>query len=84
VQRTASIQAPPEKVFPLIGDFHNWGSWSPWEKLDPGMKKTYSGVDKGKGSVYAWEGNSKVGAGRMEILDTLPPMSPSSWISSGV
>jgi len=72
VQRSASIQAPPEKVSPLIDDFHSWGSWSPWEKLDPAMKKTFSGTASGKGSVYAWEGNSKVGAGRMEILDATP------------
>jgi len=69
VQRSASIQAPPEKVVGLIDDFHNWGSWSPWEKLDPAMKKTFNGPASGTGSVYAWEGNSKVGAGRMEILD---------------
>jgi hypothetical protein len=72
VQRSASMQAPPEKVVGLIDDFHNWGSWSPWEKLDPAMKKTFSGADSGKGSRYAWEGNSKVGAGRMEILDATP------------
>lgn len=69
VRRSASIQAAPEKVVGLIDDFHQWGSWSPWEKLDPGMKKTYSGANAGKGAAYAWEGNSKVGAGRMEILD---------------
>lgn len=72
VQRTATIQAPPEKVAGLIGDFRQWGSWSPWEKLDPAMRKTYSGAASGKGSIYAWEGNSKVGAGRMEILDATP------------
>jgi len=72
VQRSASVQAPPEKVVGLIDDFHNWGSWSPWEKLDPAMKKTFSGAGSGKGSRYAWEGNSKVGAGRMEILDATP------------
>lgn len=73
VVRTASIKAPPEKIFPLINDFHKWGSWSPWEKLDPTMKRTYSGPDSGKGSAYAWEGNSKVGKGSMEITETAPP-----------
>lgn len=72
VQRSASMQAAPEKVVGLIDDFHQWASWSPWEKLDPAMKKTYSGAASGKGAVYAWEGNSKVGAGRMEILDVTP------------
>jgi carbon monoxide dehydrogenase subunit G len=73
VQRTASIKAPPEKIFPLINDLHRWGSWSPWEKMDPEMKRTYSGSAAGKGAVYAWQGNSKVGEGRMEIADTSPP-----------
>ncbi len=73
VERTASIKAPPEKVFPLIADFHNWGQWSPWEKLDPAMKRTLSGATSGKGAAYAWDGNSDVGAGRMEITDATAP-----------
>ena len=72
VQRSASIEAPPEKVVGLISDFHRWASWSPWEKLDPAMNRTYSGPASGKGSVYEWEGNSKVGKGRMELLDVTP------------
>ena len=73
VQRATSIQAPPEKIFPLISDFHNWASWSPYEKLDPAMRKTYGGAANGKGAVYEWEGNSKAGKGRMEITDTSLP-----------
>ncbi|MGH8804491.1 MAG: SRPBCC family protein [Polaromonas sp.] len=72
VQRQASIKAPPEKIFPLINDFHQWGAWSPYEKLDPAMKRTYSGADLGKGAVYAWDGTGKAGAGRMEILEASP------------
>lgn len=73
VERTVSIQAPPEKIFPLINDFHSWGSWSPYEKLDPTMKKTYSGAESGQGAVYEWAGNNKAGSGRMEIVETMPP-----------
>jgi uncharacterized protein YndB with AHSA1/START domain len=73
VQRTANIKAPPEKIFPLIIDLHSWSSWSPWEKLDPTMKRTHSGAESGKGAVYEWEGNAKVGTGRMEIVDATPP-----------
>jgi len=73
VQRATNIKAPPEKIFPLIADFHSWGSWSPWEKLDPAMKRTHSGAANGKGAVYAWEGSGKVGAGRMEITQSSPP-----------
>ncbi len=70
VQRTTSINAPPDKIVPLIKDFHAWSSWSPFEKLDPAMKRTYSGAGSGAGAVYQWEGNSEAGAGRMEIIDS--------------
>ena len=73
VQRTTAIKAAPEKIFAMLDDFHNWGSWSPWEKMDPNMKRTFSGPANGKGSVYEWDGNSKVGQGRMEITDALAP-----------
>jgi uncharacterized protein YndB with AHSA1/START domain len=73
VQRGVSIKAPPEKIFALLSDFHRWQDWSPWEKLDPALKRSYSGTPSGTGTVYAWEGNNKVGAGRMEIMEALPP-----------
>jgi len=72
VQRTTSINAPPDRIFPLINDFHSWPSWSPWENLDPAMKRTHSGSPNGKGAVYEWEGNKKVGSGRMEIMESTP------------
>lgn len=67
VTRSITIKAPPEKIIPLVNDFRNWQSWSPWEKLDPNMQRTFSGADSGTGAVYAWQGNSDVGKGRMEI-----------------
>ena len=73
VQRTTSIKASPEKIFALINDLQRWDSWSPWEKMDPAMQRTFSGATAGKGAVYAWQGNSKVGEGRMEIADASPP-----------
>ncbi len=73
VQRATSIKAPPEKIFALINDFHRWGSWSPYEKKDPAMKRTLSGAANGKGAVYEWDSDSNVGKGRMEIADTSSP-----------
>jgi hypothetical protein len=73
VQRSASIKAAPEKIFPLINDFHAWGSWSPYETKDPAMQRTFSGAASGKGAVYAWNGNNNVGSGRMEILEAPAP-----------
>ncbi len=72
VQRSASVKASPDKIFPLINDFHSWSAWSPYEKRDPAMKRTYSGAPKGDGAVYEWEGNSNVGQGRMEITSATP------------
>jgi len=73
VRRAASIQAPPEKIFPLISDFSRWSAWSPYERKDPAMKRSFSGPAAGKGAVYAWEGNGDVGQGRMEIADAVAP-----------
>lgn len=75
VQRSITIQAPPEKIFPQIDTLASWKSWSPYEKLDPAMQRSYAGPASGKGAVYAWDGNGKVGAGRMEIIESLPASS---------
>lgn len=73
VERAASIKAPPEIIFAFINDFRRWGDWSPWEKKDPAMKRTYGATTSGKGAVYAWEGNRDVGQGSMEIAESSPP-----------
>ncbi len=73
VERSVSIKAPPSKIYPYFDDFNRWAVWSPWEKLDPAMKRSFGGAPSGKGATYAWVGNSKVGEGRMEILESTPP-----------
>jgi uncharacterized protein YndB with AHSA1/START domain len=73
VQRSVSINAPPERIFSLISDFHQCVTWSPYEQKDPAMKRTYSGTERGRGAVYAWDGDKNVGSGRMEILDVSAP-----------
>lgn len=72
VTRSAKIAAAPAVVFPLVNDFHAWADWSPWDSMDPGMKKTYSGAAAGAGATYEWSGNDKVGMGRMTILESKP------------
>ena len=72
VERRATIDASPDRIFPLINDFHRWNAWSPWEKLDPAMNRVFDGPPSGVGSSYAWKGNSKAGEGRMEIVDSRP------------
>jgi Polyketide cyclase / dehydrase and lipid transport len=70
VERSIAIKAPAEKIFPLINDFHQWEPWSPWEKIDPALKRSYSGANNGVGAVYEWQGNKDVGQGRMEIIES--------------
>ncbi|MGH8019458.1 MAG: SRPBCC family protein [Opitutaceae bacterium] len=72
VSRTAVLRAPAAAVFAQVNDFHKWEAWSPWAKIDPAMKETFEGAPAGVGAVYFWAGNSKVGAGRMEILESRP------------
>ena len=69
VERSALVPANQARVAALISDFHQWVRWSPWEKIDRTMQRTYSGTASGVGAAYAWSGNGKAGAGRMEILE---------------
>ena len=73
IERSATIKAPPEKIFARVNDLKAWTAWSPWEKIDPALKRTYSGPPGGKGAAYAWEGNKDVGTGRMEIAESVVP-----------
>lgn len=73
VTRTATIKAPPERVYALITDFKAWGAWSPWEKKDPAMKRTYGGPETGVGATYAWDGDKNVGEGSMRITEAQAP-----------
>jgi len=72
VTRAATFSAPPDKLFPHVNDLHLWQAWSPWAKLDPNAKTTFSGPDAGVGAAMAWEGNGKVGTGKMTITASQP------------
>src|SRR5215467_12937943 len=72
VERSAMMNAPAPVVFAQVNDFHKWEAWSPWAKLDPSAKNTFEGSPSGKGASFAWAGNSKVGEGRMTILESRP------------
>jgi uncharacterized protein YndB with AHSA1/START domain len=72
IERSTLVHAPSSAVFALLNDFHEWAKWSPWEKLDPAMKKTFSGAPAGPGAHYAWVGNGKAGEGNMTLLESMP------------
>ena len=68
VERSRTLDAPPERVRGLIEDFRQWPRWSPWEDIDPAMERSYGGPPSGVGATYAWSGNRKAGRGRMEVV----------------
>ena len=72
VTRSATIAAPPEAIFAQINNLHQWNQWSPFAKLDPNMKNTFSGPPEGVGASQAWVGNSQAGEGRMTIVESAP------------
>jgi uncharacterized protein YndB with AHSA1/START domain len=72
VQRSLAIAAPPDKIFPYLSDYQRWPSWSPYEKKDPDMKRTFTGPPTGPGAIYEWDGDKTVGQGRIEITEVSP------------
>jgi hypothetical protein len=72
VTRSATVNAAPATVFAQVNELKKWEMWSPWQKMDPNMKQTYEGPAAGTGASQAWAGNSKVGEGKMTIIDSKP------------
>ncbi len=71
-ERSIVIAAPAQAIYPHIDNFHNWRAWSPYEKLDPNAKHTYSGPESGVGAAMTWSGSSKMGEGSTTITRTMP------------
>jgi len=72
IERSQTMAVPPESAFAQVNDFHAWSAWSPWEKLDPNMKRSHAGAPSGVGATYAWVGNNEVGEGRMTTEKSEP------------
>lgn len=72
IERSATMRAPAPAAFAQVNDLQNWRAWSPWEKVDPALKRQYDGPSAGAGAVYAWQGNKDVGEGRMTITESRP------------
>ncbi len=70
VTRSTVIAAPAAEVFAQVNDLHNWQAWSPWAKIDPNAKEIFEGPRAGKGAVFKWAGNNKVGEGGMIIYES--------------
>jgi hypothetical protein len=77
VERSITVAAPPEAIYPFLAELTRWRVWSPWEDVDPALDRTYEGTDGEVGSRYSWKGNRKAGAGSMTITDLQEPRSVS-------
>jgi uncharacterized protein YndB with AHSA1/START domain len=70
LSRSATITAPPDKVFALINDLRRFDEWNPFARMDPQNGITYDAVMAGVGGAYNWQGE-KSGAGRMQIVESV-------------
>lgn len=70
VERSALISAPAADIFPQTNDLRKLQAWSPWAKLDPNMKCTFSDPSVGVGASVSWAGNSQAGEGRETIVES--------------
>lgn len=72
VERSTTVAAAPSQVFGHVNDFHKWEAWSPWAKIDPDAKITFEGPEAGQGAIMIWDGDEKVGAGKMTLVESIP------------
>ena len=72
VSRSVVVQAPPEKVYPLVASPREWAKWSVWMRRDPAMRIAYDGPDSGSGAKWSWQSRSE-GNGSMTFTAAEPP-----------
>jgi hypothetical protein len=72
VERSTVIAASPEEIFSVLIDYRQFNAWSPWSARDLEMVVSYEGPATGLGSRMIWSGNSQVGEGWQEIIESVP------------
>lgn len=70
ISRSAVMAAPAAEIFPYLNDLHKWQEWSPWARMDPDARETFEGPASGTGAGFSWDGNNKVGQGRMTVIES--------------
>lgn len=69
VEREVTINQPKDMVFDYVKMLKNQDNFSVWAKMDPDMKKTFTGTDGTVGFISAWDSENKdVGKGEQEII----------------
>ncbi len=74
VERAILIDAPPQRVYPLIADLRQFQRWSPWRQQITGARYQFSGPASGPGASLRWDaGEADTGNGSMTIETAQPP-----------
>jgi len=71
VERTIVINAPPERIYPLVAAPRRWMQWSIWTRRDPQMTVSYFGPETGAGAGWRWDSKTE-GRGEMTFTAADP------------
>jgi hypothetical protein len=72
IERSISINASPDKIFPYLNNMKLADSWGPWKEMDPAAQMTHSGAEEGVGAKSSWTGGEKLGTGSATIVESVP------------
>lgn len=70
-EKSIDIRKNKIEVYNYIKYLKNQDNWSVWAKMDPNMKKEYSGTDGTPGFISRWDGNDDVGKGEQKIISLI-------------
>ena len=72
-EKSVTINAPAEKIYPHISSMKSFNEWNPWLKMDPKLKMEYTGTSGTVGDKYCWKSEDQsVGNGCQEITALVP------------
>lgn len=71
-EKSITINAPKEKVWPYVGSLKGYNAWDPFSKADPNIVIKYSGEGDKVGDSYHWKGDKNVGEGEQSITEIVP------------
>lgn len=63
-QRSITIEAPPEVIYPYLDAPARWDEWTSWEDLE----STFDGPERGEGASRRW-GDDVYGSGAFTIME---------------
>lgn len=71
LQRSIDINRDKATIFQVLNALNNFNKWSPWFEYDLNAEYIVTGAKAGVGSKISWQGNSLVGKGSNEIIESV-------------